>query len=275
MMPIQLAAYQSTFSTLTRAAVAAAAAVSLAVPAWAEDGPAKPGRRIMVGAGGQTVPRYPGADDSRIGFLPSFDTWKDGEPIPVESPDEGIGFAVIGSRDGIAAGPAMVIAATRSTDDLPGLAKVGFGMELGGFVELWPAKALRLRTELRQAIGAHKGLVGDVAADLVWRESTTGESAVATLGPRLRWGSGRHNRAYFGVPSPSPVTAFGPYEPGSGLYAVGANAGLRLPLGRTFGLYAYAGYDRLIDKAADSPIVRAGSRDQFSAGAALTYRFTL
>ncbi len=257
------------------------AGLACAAPAFAETGAApaaaveRPARRIMLGTGVQITPSYPGASTTSAGFLPLFDSWKAGEQLPVESPDEAFGFALAGKRGGFAAGPAMAIAQTRAADAVPGLAKVGFGMEAGGFVEIWPAQHLRLRAELRQGIGAHKALLGDLAADLVWRSAAPGEAAVATIGPRLRWGSAQHNRAYFGVPTPSPVAGFGPYEPGAGLYAVGASAGLRLPLGQTFGLYTYAGYDRLTGPATDSPIVQAGSRDQFSAGAALTYRFSL
>ena len=93
-----------------------------------------------------------------------------------------------------------------------------------------------------------------------------------TAGPRLRWGSAKYNRTYFGVAGPG-IPGYAPYDPDSGIYAVGAVAGLRLPLGRTLGLYGYVGYDRLTGKAAHSPIVAAGSRDQFSGGVALTYRF--
>jgi MipA family protein len=255
------------------------AGLTCAAPVFAEAAPEptseRPARRIMLGTGVQITPSYPGASSTSAGFLPLFDSWKEGEQLPVESPDEGFGFAVVGKRGGLAAGPAMAIAQTRAADAVPGLAKIGFGMEAGGFVEVWPAEQLRLRAELRQGIGAHKGLLGDLAADLVWRSSAPGEAAVATIGPRLRWGSAKHNRAYFGVPTPSLVAGFAPYEPGAGLYAVGASAGLRLPLGKTFGLYTYAGYDRLTGPATDSPVVRAGSRDQVSAGAALTYRFSL
>lgn len=249
-------------------------AVLISAPAQAEDAP---GRRVMVGTGVQTVPRYPGADGNQAAFLPLFDTWRVGEPIPVESPDEAFGAALIGGRSGTAIGPAFTLAEGRAADDIPGLPKVGFGIEAGIFVQTFLVPQLRLRAELRQGIGGHKGLTGDLAADLVIRggsvENGGGESAVATIGPRLRWGSAKYTRAYFGVPSPAPV--FTAYVPGGGIYAVGAVAGLRLPLGRTFGLYGYIGYDRLTGDAADSPIVRAGSRDQYSAGLALTYRFTI
>lgn len=250
------------------------AAMLAAVPAQAEEAP---GRRIMIGTGVQTVPRYPGADGNQAAFLPLFDTWREGEQIPVESPDEAFGSALIGSRSGTSIGPAIGFAEGRAADDIPGLAKVGFGLEAGVFAQTFPMPQLRLRAELRQGIGGHKALTGDLAADLVIRGTAqsdgTSESAVATIGPRLRWGSAKYARAYFSVPNPAPV--FTPFEPGSGIYAVGAVAGLRLPLGRTFGLYGYLGYDRLTGSAADSPIVRADSRDQYSGGLALTYRFTI
>lgn len=253
------------------ASLAIAAIVVAPAPAAAAESEDGGGRRVMVGAGIQVKPRYPGADAGKIAFLPVVDVWREGEPMTVESPDEAIGFALIGKRRGpFAAGPAIAFAPTRSADDLPGLAKVGFGIEAGAFAEVWPLGPLRLRAELRHGIGAHKALTGDLAADLVWRRGN--EGPIFTAGPRLRWGSTRYNRTYFGVAQPG-TASLAPFEPGSGIYAVGAQAGLRLPLGRTFGLYAYAGYDRLTGRAAVSPIVTTGSGDQLSGGLALTYRF--
>lgn len=145
-------------------------------------------------------------------------------------------------------------------------------MEAGVFADVWPLEPLRLRAELRQGIGAHKALTGDLAADFVWRDGK--EGTIVTAGPRVRWGSGKYNRAYFGVATPG-AGGFTAYEPGSGIYAVGATAGIRMPVSGIFGLYGYAGYDRLTGEAKDSPIVAAGKKDQFSAGLALTYRFRL
>jgi outer membrane protein len=155
---------------------------------------------------------------------------------------------------------------------LPGLAEVEFGVEVGAFAEIWPVKPLRLRAELRQGIGAHSALTGDLAADLVWRRGN--EGAIFTAGPRLRWGSAKYNRAYFGVTEPGTAT-LAPFDPGPGVYAIGVIAGLRLPLGRTWGVYSFVGYDRLTGRAADSPVVAAGNPNQFSCGMALTYRFGL
>lgn len=257
---------------LTALAGLSALMLSLAPPAAAQEQESR-GRNIMIGTGIQSIPRYPGADSSKATFLPLVDTWREGQAMTVESPDEAFGFAVLGQRNrGVAVGPAMTFAASRAADDLPGLQKVGTGLEAGVFAEAWALPPLRLRAELRHGIGAHKALTGDLAADLVWRNGK--EGAILTVGPRLRWGSGKHNRAYFGVPAPG-AAGLAPFDPGAGIYAVGAVAGLRLPLDKTFGIYSYLGYDRLTGRVADSPIVANGNRDQFSAGLALTYRFRI
>lgn len=232
----------------------------------------RPDRHILVGGGIQAIPRYPGAENLRIGFLPAVETWREDEPMPAESPDEGVGFALVGRRGETAAGTALTFAPQRSASDLPGLPEVGFGVELGGFVETFPIPALRLRGELRHGIGAHKALAGDISADFVLRG---GERTVATLGPRLRWGSAKYNRAYFGIDGPVPPPGLTAYDPGAGFHSAGVNAGLHTPLGDRLGLYAYGGYDRLIGPASRSPIVATGSRDQFAAGLALTWLFTI
>ncbi len=257
---------------ISRSAAALAAAAlcgALALPAAAQSAP---GRQIMVGAGAQVKPAYPGADHSKISFLPDVTVWRTGEPIPVETPDEGKGFAIVKSG-GTSFGPAVTIAARRSASAVPGLPAIGFGAELGVFAETYFASPLRLRAELRHGIGAHKALTADVAADLIVRRGN--EGLLATIGPRVRWGSAKYNRAYFGVAAPGLGPVLPAYQPGSGIYAVGAVAGIHLPVGQRLGLFSYAGYDRLTGAAARSPIVKAGSQDQFSAGLALTYRFSI
>ncbi len=227
----------------------------------------------MVGAGTQVKPAYPGADQAKVGFLPDVTVWRTGEPIPVESPDEGKGFAIVKAGNGTAFGPALTFAPRRSATAIPGLPEVGFGVELGMFAETYLAGPVRLRAELRHGIGAHKALTADLAADLVVRRGA--EGLLATIGPRVRWGSAKYNRAYFGIAAPGPGLALPAYQPGNGIYAVGAVAGVHLPISRRLGLFSYAGYDRLSGAAARSPIVQTGSQDQFSAGLALTYRFSI
>lgn len=252
------------------ALAAAALSGALAIPARAQESSQ---RQVMIGAGAQLKPAYPGADHSKISFLPDVTVWRTGEPIPVETPDEGKGFAIVGKPGGAAFGPALTFAPQRSATAVPGLPAIGFGVELGVFAETYVAGPVRLRAELRHGIGAHRALSADLAADLVLRRGN--EGLLATIGPRLRWGSAKYNRAYFGIAAPGPSAALPAYQPGSGIYAVGAVAGIHLPVGPRLGLFSYAGYDRLSGAAARSPIVKMGSQDQFSAGLALTYRFSI
>ncbi|MGB7656403.1 MAG: MipA/OmpV family protein [Novosphingobium sp.] len=253
--------------------VATVIAISLAAsaaPATAQE--AEPaGRIVVIGAGIELVPKYPGASSGRAAFLPVFDTWRSDEPEPAEAPDETISFALSGKRgSGISVGPSFTFVAGRSAKDLPGLPEFGTTVELGGFVEAWPLQSLRLRGELRQGFGGHKALTGDLSADLVWRGPRQG--TMVTVGPRVRWGSEKFTRVNFGVPLGNSA-GFSPFAPSSGIYSYGVAAGFRMPLDAHFGLYTYLRYDRLTDRVAASPIVVGGSADQFSGGLALTYRF--
>ena len=85
----------------------------------------------------------------------------------------------------------------------------------------------------------------------------------------------RYQRAYFGIdPATAAATGLPAFNPGGGIHAVGAAAGLTRMISPRWGVHGFAGYDRLVGDAADSPIVRNfGSRDQFSVGAALFFNF--
>jgi outer membrane protein len=122
-------------------------------------------------------------------------------------------------------------------------------------------------------VNGHDGLVGDLSADFILRDD---DNTIFSIGPRARWADNDFHDAYFGVPVAIPASGLAAYNPGSGFYAVGARAGLTQRLGRNWGLFGYAGYDRLIGDAADSPIVRQlGSRDQFSGGGGLFIEFNV
>jgi outer membrane protein len=244
-----------------------------AAPASAQDEGG--GHTVTVGVGGQALPKYPGADSYSIFPMPIFGLRREGAPMPFQAQDQGIGFGVLGQGSRVNFGPAIGIRARRQQDDVgAAVGDVGFTIEAGGFVEVYPLRSLRLRGEVRQGLGGHRGLVSDLGADIIIRD--TG-SFILSFGPRARWGDGDFTRAYFGI-SPAVATATGlpAYRPGSGFYAVGGMGGLTYKVGRNWGLRSYLGYDRLIRDAGDSPIVRRfGSRDQFSGGAGLFIEFNV
>ncbi|HEV2816447.1 MAG TPA: MipA/OmpV family protein [Allosphingosinicella sp.] len=258
---------------LRLAALAGVAALALlAAPASAQD---EDGYTIMVGAGAQTYPKYPGADSYGINPLPIFGFRRAGSPLPLSAPDDGIGLGFLGRGSVFDLGPAVRLQNKREEDDVgAAVGDVGFTIEAGGFVQVRPAENFRLRAELRQGLGGHDGLVGDVGADLMLSD---GDTYVFSIGPRARWADGDYHAAYFGVtPAVAAATGLPAFDPDGGFYALGAMAGLTYKLGRNWGLRGYVGYDRLIGDAADSPIVRLfGSRSQFSGGAGLFFEFNI
>lgn len=263
-------------SLLATLLAGAAGSALLAAPATAQTEPdnGKPDYNVLVGAGPRIAPTYPGSGKSEIGAFPAIEVWEAGTPFPAESADEGIGPVIFGKRLGTGAGVTFAIAPMRARDDVPGLDKVGFGVEAGGFVQTFLGQGLRLRGELRQAIGSHKGLVGDLMADAVLRGPD--DRFVITAGPRVRWGDAQYHRALFGIDAPAAIASGLPaYRPGGGIHAYGGQANAHLFLGPSLGLNAYGRYDRLVGDAADSPIVKQGSRNQLEGGLALTYRFRI
>ena len=262
------------------AAVACAFLAFLAAsPSVAQTGEENPDSRrgwlVTIGGGAQVTPKYPGSDE--IGFIPMpiVGLRREGTPLPLEAPDEGWGFGLLGSDSPFNLGPAVQFVNKREEEDVGApVGEVDFTVEVGGFVELFPMRNFRLRAEGRKGLGGHDGLIGDIGADFVIRDRDT---YVFSIGPRVRIANGEYHRAYYGVtPAVAAATGLPIFDPDGGVYALGAVAGLNYMLSEQWGLYTYAGYDRLTGDAADSPITRAfGSRNQYSAGLGLSYTFSV
>jgi outer membrane protein len=252
----------------------AAASVLAASPALAQDDDEAP-LILSIGAGGQMLPKYPGADDYGLNPLITGFVRREGEPIPFRTPDDGIGIGLLGRESAIDFGPLIQFQGERDDDDVgAAVGDVDFTVEAGAFVNFNIGPNFRLRLEGQKGIGGHEGLVGTVAADFAVRG---GNDTLFTIGPRLRVNDADYAQAYFGVtPAVAIATGLPVYDPDGGIRSVGAVAGITHQISRSFGLYGYAGYDRLVGDAADSPIVRNfGSRDQFSAGLALFVSFSI
>lgn len=260
-----------------RALTAGAALLTLcAAPAAAqddEDGDDGGGYIVTVGAGAQAYPKFPGADDLGIYPMPIVGFRRAGRPVPLEAPDEGFGFGLLGSDSPVNIGPAINFQRRRREEDVGApVGNVGWTVEAGGFVEAFVGENFRLRGEARQGIGGHRGLVADLGADLFARGRG---DTLFSIGPRVRWADNDYMDAYYGVtPAVAAGTGLAAFDPGSGIHAVGATAGLRFDLGGGLALQGYARYDRLMNDAADSPIVTGfGSRHQFGGGLGLSYSF--
>ncbi|HEX8308799.1 MAG TPA: MipA/OmpV family protein [Allosphingosinicella sp.] len=256
-----------------------AAALPLPVAGWSSsaaaqeaDGEKKAPRRIRVGLGAQFVPSYPGADDRSLRPLVDVAISRGDRPFRFEAPDESFGPSLI-REGGFEAGPALNFEGSRKAKDVGAdLDKVPFTFEAGAFVQYAFGPKFRVRAEARKGLGGHDGWTGQAGADFVARDR---DDWLFSVGPRITVSDGRYHRAYFGVSAPeSARTGLPAYRPGGGIQAVGATAGFLKQLGKRFGIYSYAKYDRLVGDSADSPVVRGfGSRDQLSGGLALTYTF--
>lgn len=265
----------------SRGALLAGAALSIlaAAPAAAQDRDdddpeaTRPGWIVTIGAGVQAAPQFPGADDLAISPMPIVGLRRAGRPVPREAPDEGFGFGLLSDEGAFNIGPALNIQGRRREEDVgAAVGNVGWTIEVGGFVEAFPVENFRLRAEVRQGISGHRGLVGDLGADIFARGRG---DTLFSIGPRVRWADDDYMDAYYGVlPAVAATTGLAAFDPGSGIHAIGGAAGLRLDVGGGFAIQAHARYDRLMNDAADSPIVATfGSRDQFGGGIGLSYSF--
>lgn len=248
-------------------------------PAVAQDGPPGPSEgpawTVSAGPGVLAVPRFPGSGDLRVLPVPAFDIrYRD---LFFASIQSGIGFNLVRTRP-ITAGPLVRPDFGRlSSDarrDLRGLDRVDFAPEFGGFVQADLSRTLSLRAEARQAVGGHGGLVADFSATYA---RPIGHSAFIAIGPRLRLTDSRYQRAYFGItPTQAARTGFSTFSPGGGLTSMGFGGVISVPVAKRLDLAFAAGYDRLVDDPARSPIVRStkGSRDQPVLALSLSYAFT-
>lgn len=250
-------------------AIASLAAIGLSSPVQAQD--AQPPHRYRVTLGPQVGPRYPGADGANI--TPFFDLARarGDEQFVFSAADESFGLSLF-QANGFAAGAVLGFEGSRRKRDAPGLPRVGFTFEPGGFVQYNFGEPLRARVEVRQGIGGHKGLTSYAGVDYVARDR---DEWLFAIGPRLTVSNGRYQRAYFGVPADRSIASGLPtYRPSGGIQAVGGTASFIKRLTPRWGVYTYGKYDRLVDDAGRSPVVRAyGSRNQWSAGLAASYTF--
>jgi MipA family protein len=230
---------------------------------------------VMVGIGPRVSPTYPGSTEAKLGPTPVLKLWRADEPLPVGTPDGGKSIRIAGHRHDRAAGFSLALAPRRGREPATeGLRTVGRGVEAGVFAQDYVTPTLRVRGDIRQGIGAHDALRASVAIDYVMRAKDN-DRKLMTIGPRVRFASGKYNRRYYGIDA-SEVAASGlpQYRPKGGINAIGLAAGAHYPLDRRWGLYGFASAERLMDGAANSPLTRErGSRNQLSGGMALTYVF--
>ena len=229
---------------------------------------------VTLGAEGRGVPKFDGANGFSWAAVPVLQVRRAGTNDRFRSPRDGISAAVY-DENNFRFGPTGKIKRERREGDdaaLMGLGNVGWTVELGGFVEYWWLPWLRTRAELRNGIGGHHGLVGDLSADVVYNFASKWTLAG---GPRMTAASSAALDPYFSISAAQSIASGLPaYTAKGGVRSYGAGAQVRYAISPRWETYTYVEYERLTGDAANSPLVTLrGTRDQISAGIGLTYSF--
>jgi outer membrane protein len=241
--------------------------------AMAEEGK-KPPRVVRIGLGPEIVPDHVGAKGTKWSPYVNFDLKREGQEFEFEAPDESFGFGLI-DLGPLELGPSLNLESTRRPSRFPvPVDKVRATVEAGAFAQIYLADSFRLRGEVRKGLGGHDGWISHLSADFVARRK---DDYVFSIGPRLIWADEEYQSAYFGVtPAMSAATGLPAFEADSGLRGVGAATSLVYQFSPQWGIQAYGRYERLVGDAGRSPLIRTyGSRNQMSAGLALSYTFKL
>jgi MipA family protein len=273
------------------------ASLLVASPALAQDGPpAGPPKEeerysLTLGFGGGIAPEYEGAGD--YGFQPGgviqgkvdgFDFQVRGTNIYVDliRDKPGSGWNVI-------AGPVAQVRFDRtSLSDLkdPRVALLGerkTAVELGGYVGIGkkgflipPASLTFDLAFVHDVADAHDSFILTPGVAL---SSPVSQRTFARWGVSADYVGKGYGRTYFDVAAVAAPGALPVYATnGAGFKSIGTTLLLTHDLGgdnrKGWGLFALAGYKRLIGQYARSPIVRdAGNADQFLAVAGVAYSF--
>ncbi|TCD16150.1 MipA/OmpV family protein [Oricola cellulosilytica] len=226
-----------------------------------------PGIEFELGAGALTAPHYEGSSRYRV------------RPFPLirfgylQLPN---GFALGGGDgQGLSAAPSFRYRAARKAEDAPeltGLRDVDAAVEIGGGLR-YTAGNVRLFGDLRYGAIGHNGITGEIGADMI---AAPAERLTVSAGPRLSFADDRYMRTYFGVTAgEAAASPFSAFAPSGGFKSAGVGTAARYQFDDRWALEAEASWNRLIGDAGNSPIVAAGSRDQFSAGIGLVRKFSL
>jgi outer membrane protein len=250
-------------------------ASAVLLPAWSGAAAQEnPDYRVRVGLGAQLRPEFIGADGTNLEPLFHINIARDGHEFSFGAPDDSPSIAVL-STNGFSFGPAGNIEGRRENSDVGApVGSIPRTFEAGAFAQYLAGDSFRLRAELLKGLNGHKGVVGEVAADKIWRD---GDRYLFSIGPRVLFSDARYQRAYFGVtPAASLASGLPVYRPGGGVHGVAVASSASYALNDRWGVFGFARYERLVGDAAKSPIIREfGSRNQLSGGLGLNYTFTV
>ncbi len=254
------------------------AAVCMGVLPLGQTAAAQSFRNFIV-AGIATVPDFEGSTDySIVPLVAGRFQW---DAYSIEWLGLGLRANLV-RHDFWRAGPVLRYRQARNdvdNDVVDRLRRVDAAFEIGGFVGIEkrdvfrPKDTLSARLELRQDIaGGHDGLLIDLSGSYGFRPSRRWR---LVLGTSATIASRNYMDAYFGVDADNaPRSGLARFEADGGLKDIGLNVVAGFGLARRWALLTRVAYKRLLDDAANSPIVEdEGSANQFLGGLGVSYRF--
>jgi outer membrane protein len=187
------------------------------------------------------------------------------------APDDAASLAIVNTRR-FSFGAALSLRENRGNDDeLVGMRNIGWALQAGGFMNVWPTNWLRLHAEALKGVTAESGLLVNTGADFVRQTPKW----TMSIGPRFSWADSRFNGTYFGVtPGEALASPFiaNPYTAKAGPHFAGVQASAEYRWLKRWRLTAQGGYNRLLSDDAKSPLVsQLGSVDQFNVGVGVRF----
>jgi len=237
-------------------------------PSWeggSDNYSGSPELRASVGVGVVSAPEFEGSDKNDARFLPMMDIRYDRFFL---SWTKGLGLDAY-SDDTWTISPALRYRFSRDEDDsrlLRGMGDVDDGVELGGQIS-WHPYAVGLVLNAFQGLGDAKGLTVDLGA--VHRRELF-EELDLTVGASVMFADSHYNDQFFGVSrKQSASSGYETYSPGSGIKHWAVRGALSWELTPVIDLAVFGQFKKLTGPADDSPLVRAGSNEQFLGGVSL------
>lgn len=270
---------------LTRLAVVSTLALGLAAPAYAAGpsqsetqtdvmvpapAPAKPQLMFTLRGGVASTPEYFGSDDNAIGadlgFSFNYLALRSGRTFGNPDP--------WADSMGLTFGGSFRFIEERKTDDfaeLAGLDDIDAAVELGVSLR-YGTQNFAAFGEVRRGFGGHEGWVGEIGADAIMRPT---DRLRLSMGPRLFFGDDAYSDTYFGITPAESSAALPAYDPEGGMVSAGIEFGARYQINDVWGLEGAVTYEKFTDDAADSPIVKQGSDEQWGVRFGVTRVFSI
>ncbi|MCE1238127.1 MAG: MipA/OmpV family protein [Hyphomicrobiales bacterium] len=248
---------------MRRLLLALAAASALAAPAAAQTAPGDD-LVVTLGGGVRVSPDWDGSKKAVVSPMPIIGLKFLRSPLTgAPSSDTGFGLA-----------PSFRYLSKRSFgagSPLNGLPDVPQAFEAGLTVDYTDTN-FRAFVTARQGMGGHHGQIAELGLDGIVHPI---DKLTLAAGPRLSFASADYMRTYYGVSAAAAASSgVAAYDPGAGYRGVGLGAVATWDIDPRWFVKAEAGWTRLADKIANSPVMKAeGARDQFSVGLGVAWRF--